>query len=92
MNVVKTDDIEKGIHHRWRKQETVNDKFVSTVFLPVDHNTRPSGKPLVFETMVFEDENIGIEIYCERYSTYQEALEGHERAIEWVKNGCKEND
>jgi hypothetical protein len=27
------------------------------------------------------------EIYCRRYSTWQEAEEGHRKAIEWVKEG-----
>jgi hypothetical protein len=29
--------------------------------------------------------------YCERYSTWDEALEGHNKAIEWVKDGCKDD-
>lgn len=49
---------------------------VSTVWLGFD-----------FETMVFTiDSN---DIYCRRYTTEQHAIEGHQAAIQWVKDGCK---
>ena len=53
------------------------DVRVSTVFLGLDHGFRDR-PPIVFETMVFvghSDEG------CERYSTWEEAEEGHDR---WV--------
>lgn len=74
------------------KKDEVKDKEVSTVFLGLDHNYINKGAPLVFETMVF---NLGggcLEIYCERYSTYEEALAGHQKAVQWVKQGCNEED
>lgn len=51
---------------------------VSTVFLGVDHNWG-EGPPVLFETMIFggpENE------YQERYCTWEEAEEGHKRAVE----------
>ena len=57
------------------KREVVGKFTISTVFLGIDHNFSDKGKKLLFETMVFGDE----EQYQERYSTYQEALEGHEK-------------
>ena len=30
--------------------------------------------------------------YQERYATWKEAEEGHKRAVQWVKEGCKEDD
>lgn len=69
--------------------EIINKKRISTVFLNINHNLCDEGEPLLFETMVFSEGNWS-EIYCERYSTWQEAEEGHKRAVEWVKNGCKE--
>jgi hypothetical protein len=30
--------------------------------------------------------------YQERYSTWKEAEEGHQKAIEWIKNGCKDEE
>jgi hypothetical protein len=41
--------------------------------------------------MVFKGKGSSEE-YCDRYSTWQEAEEGHKVAVEWVKNGCKEED
>lgn len=66
----------------------INGLRVSTVFLGLDHSF--DGSLHIFETMVFKKKSeVG---YCERYSTWQEAEEGHKRAIEWVKNGCKDED
>lgn len=63
-----------------------NDMFISTVFLGLDHNYF-GGVPIVFETMVFDKD--GNDIYQERYHTWEEAVNGHKTAMEWVKNGCK---
>jgi hypothetical protein len=59
---------------------------VSTVFLGIDHSFG-RGDPLLFETMIFgEDaEYENLESYCERYSTWAEAEEGHARAVEVAK-------
>lgn len=66
--------------------ESINGKHISTVWLGLNHN-HFLGKPLLFETMVFEGEEGDLTIYCDRYSTWDEAVEGHNKAIEWVKNG-----
>jgi hypothetical protein len=67
----------------------INDNRISTVWLGLDHNYF-GGPPLVFETMVFDKD--GKDIYMDRYTTWQEAEEGHQRAVEWVKNGCNEDE
>lgn len=77
------------------KQEIVNDKTVSTVFIGIDHNFSwrkdyEPHKSHIFETMVFEKDYL--EIYCERCSTWKEAEECHEKAVQWVKEGCNDND
>jgi hypothetical protein len=54
---------------------------VSTVFLGIDHNFG-EGEPLLFETMIFGGKHDG---YQDRYSTYEEAEKGHEKALELVK-------
>jgi hypothetical protein len=54
------------------------DVSVSTVFLGLDHGFRDEGPPIVFETMVFVGHSSED---CERYSTWEEAEEGHAR---WV--------
>lgn len=49
------------------------DVTISTVWLGIDHNWG-RGEPIIFETMVFGGPHAG---NCERYSTEQEAREGH---------------
>ena len=51
----------------------VGGRRVSTVFMGIDHSFG-EGPPLLWETMTFPDGDI-----CERYSSHQDALEGHER-------------
>lgn len=48
---------------------------VSTVFLGLDHGFTNEGVPIVFETMTFEGP---IEQQQERYSTWDEAVAGHD--------------
>jgi hypothetical protein len=77
-------------NHMHVADEEVNGIRISTIFMGICHNYNPfSNVPIVFETMVFKN---GHDIYQDRYCTYQEAEEGHEKAVEWVKNGCKQND
>lgn len=73
-------------------EETIGDYWISTVWLGLDHQWHDYGAPLIYETMVFESKNKAYEIYCKRYSTWNQAEEGHKKAVEWVKNGCKEED
>lgn len=60
-------------------------KRVSTVFLGLDHNYG-NGLPLIFETMVFPSEGDSSDLDMDRYSTEEQALEGHKRMVEkWRK-------
>lgn len=60
-------------------QETLPDgKFISTVWLGLDHQFG-IGKPLIFETMVFGENREELDI--ERYSTLEEAKDGHKRMV-----------
>lgn len=77
-------------NHPLNLKEVHNGHLVSTVFLPINHGDSDSN-PLVFETVVFEGEEIGCGIYLERYSNYEDAKEGHERICEKVKNGHIKN-
>lgn len=66
-----------------RVAETVlGDVRVSTVFLALDHRMRDQDPPLLFETMIFGGPQAG---YCERYSTWEEAEEGHAQAVELAR-------
>jgi len=62
----------------------VGDKRVSTVFLGIDHNFGDEGPPLLFETMVFGEGSFS-EQACDRYSTWEEAVEGHARMVDSLK-------
>lgn len=60
--------------------------LISTVWLGVNSFLRAL-RPLVFETMVF-DNNLD-EVYIARYSTWEEAEEGHKKAVQWVLEEAK---
>ena len=65
-------------------RETVNGYDVSTVFLGMDH-AFGGDVPILFETMVFGDGDI--DQYQERYSTYNEAVAGHQRIVDAIREG-----
>lgn len=73
-------------------QQTVfpNGKFLSTVWLGLDHNFG-TGPIKIFETMLFESKKQMMELECWRYSTEQEAIEGHNRLLRYyeVETGRK---
>lgn len=52
---------------------------VSTVRLTCDHGR--GGTPLWYETMVFPMDGWG-DLFCERYSTRDQAVAGHQVAVE----------
>jgi len=56
---------------------------VSTVFLGFEHGFS-DGKPLVFETMIFSPEDKTLDEYQDRYTTYNDALIGHMKAIDLI--------
>ncbi len=67
--------------------------LVSTVFLGLNHSFIPGGPPILFETMIFDWVEPSLtgamgesphEDYQERYCTWDEAVEGHKRAVEYV--------
>lgn len=69
------------------KQENIGNIKISTVFLGVDHSWNDHF-PALFETMIFGGEHSE---YQERYTTWDEALAGHETAKKMVaeKGGTK---
>lgn len=63
-------------------QDTLQDgKFVSTVFLGIDHGINGSGEPMLFETMVFERKGEGADLDVNRYATWKEAHQGHREMV-----------
>ena len=93
-NAIEWGDFFENRTNRIVKQEMVNDCWVSTIFMGIDHNPcyfkEDVHHPHIFETMVFKGKERYD--YCERYSTWQEAEDGHKKAIDWVKDGCKEDE
>lgn len=59
--------------------------FISTIFLSLNHNFcyPETNIPIIFETMAFVNDDV---VYQERYSTYQQAVDGHQTAIDYVKD------
>ena len=62
-------------------KDTVGDSDISTVFLGLDHSFG-EGPPLIFETMVFGGK---LSDKMARYSTWDEAVSGHNTMIERVR-------
>lgn len=66
------------------KKDVVDGFLISTVWLGLNHNNF-NKTPIIFETMIFKGDDNPFEEYQERYATEDEALIGHEKAIEIVK-------
>jgi len=64
---------------------TIGNYFISTVFLGVNHNFSNSGSPVLFETMIFDDDHNSV--YMERYTDWEEAEEGHQKTCRLVLAG-----
>ena len=76
------------MQNHWADRRVAEDKTprgarVSTVFLGLDQSW-DGPPPLLYETMVFRDPKTFAESYLDRYSTREEALEGHKKAYLWA--------
>lgn len=62
-----------------------NKYWVSTVWLGLNHSWSEGGKPIIFETMVFdgkpEKSGLGRDYEQVRYCTEAEALKGHKKLL-----------
>ncbi len=67
---------------QWRRRY-----WVSTVYLGIDHSFG-SGPPLIFETMIFDNEADEFLSFQDRYSTEEQAVAGHAAAVEAVEKGA----
>lgn len=63
------------------KKDRIGHSLVSTVFLGLDHSF-DGGTPVLWETMIFGGKE---DMYQDRYTSYEEALVGHQKAINLVK-------
>lgn len=68
-----------------KKTTTSHNHFVSTVFLGLDHSW-VEGVVHLFETMIFSEDK-DVDEYQERYSTWQEAEEGHDKIVAELEAG-----
>lgn len=62
----------------------IGDIHISTVFLAIDHNFAGNGAPVLWETMIFGGPQDG---YQQRYSSREEAVIGHAKALELASSG-----
>lgn len=70
---------------KWQLKEVINNRLISTVHLDWGHYEE-------IETMIFEcdaDGNVEnwSELYCQRYFSDEEAIEGHALILQKVRNG-----
>jgi hypothetical protein len=76
------------VANRHMAQDVVGPVRISTVFLGIDHNFNPHGPPILFETMIFGGQH---DQYMDRYATKAEALAGHARAVNMVRETTHES-
>lgn len=71
------------------KQESIvfeNERYtVSTVDLGIDYGSG-RGLPLYWETMMFRENDV-LDLYCERYSSRELALQGHIQLVSDIADG-----
>lgn len=65
-----------------RQEDLPGGRWLSTVFLGLDHSFSSDGPPELFETRLFGPDHT--DLRCERWSTWDEALVGHERVKQEV--------
>lgn len=83
--------VEKLSEANWARiaKDTVENVLVSTVFLALDHSWKEGGPPILFETMIFGGK---YDQYQDRYSTWDKAIQGHEIAVNLVKQSLCQED
>ncbi len=74
--------LDKNPERKAVKQDHIGDIFISTVFLGLDHSWK-GNTPILWETMIFGGDH---DQYQERYTSYEDALEGHQIALNLVNN------
>lgn len=81
--------IEQNPTKKALKQETIDESYISTVFLGLDHAWN-SDVPVLWETMIFGG---AFDQYQERYTSVEDALKGHEYAVSLAKDlGASRNE
>jgi len=92
IGLMKFAELFEDYDYKILKRTDLENCWVSTVWLGTDYDFyETNDKPIIFETMVFPNDSRSEE-YCERYSTEEEALEGHERMVDRWRNTKKGDD
>lgn len=65
------------------KMDSFDKTIVSTVFLGIDHRMFENSDPVLFETMIFNHDKFNN--YQQRYTNYDDAMRGHQVAVNLVK-------
>jgi hypothetical protein len=83
--------IQNHANKRVESTDIYDGRWVSTVFLGVNHECMAYLPPILFETMVFPSRTDMNEEHCDRYATWGEAYIGHWRIVrEYTISLCKE--
>lgn len=73
-------------YKRIANTELDDGKVISTMWIGLNHSFSDKSKPLIFETMVFSSSENWGDMDCNRYSTLDDAIKGHEAMVEKWKN------
>lgn len=65
--------------YRQIRCDKLPDRLVSTVFLRIDHGIGLQKAPVLWETMVFDDDGEVSE--CRRYTSQADAIRGHDEIV-----------
>lgn len=97
-DLLKWAEFIENMRNRQVSLTILDDIFISTVFLGLDHNFG-SGRPLLFETMVFKNKEShdtfngrpysyheSLDEFTQRYPTYGLAQKGHQKIVTLLKN------
>lgn len=69
-------------------RDEVDGVLVSTVWMGLDHGFSRTQKPVIFETMVFDNpDDMGDDRYMRRYCTEEEAARGHRSIVDDLRAG-----
>ena len=90
IDILEMGSLHENPNYRCVKQEKVGNYFVSTIWLGMNINFFKERPPIIFETMIYNEEAEEIDGYTERYSTEEEAIKGHEVAVQLCKDKIKE--
>lgn len=77
-----------GKYKRQIAQDYVGKVHISTIFLALDQSFPffSPQRPILWETMIFDADHGEHDCYIQRYTSLEDALAGHKKAVEMVKN------